>query len=364
MAQARVPRVLFGTDSLRAGSGGIGRVARLIGRALDELQHDGRLRAKAVAFSDREPPADLDLPVKLVRRSQARFALSMLRQSLRCTHVVYDAASMGQVHRLPWLRRRPALMYVHGIEVWENAQPGHVAATRRMTTLLVNSAFTRQKAERLHGGFLRAKVCWLATESDDPAKLGLPWEERPPEVLVVGRLHADRPKGHREMIACWPEVVAAVPGATLSIVGTGPDTEALKALAAASPAAGQIVFHGFVTEEQLEAHYGRARVYCMPSRGEGFGLVYIEAMRHGLPVIGSVHDAAPEIVADGRTGCIVDPDRPGELAASLIRLLREPGLARELGEAGRRRWAEHFRYGAFRDRFVPLLEEFLTLSHP
>ena len=99
----------------------------------------------------------------------------------------------------------------------------------------------------------------------------------------------------------------------------------------------------------------------MPSRGEGFGLVYVEAMRHGLPVIGSVHDAASEVIVDGKTGYVLDPDEPGALAAALVRLLREPGHAAGLGEAGRRRWAEHFRYGAFRERFGRLLDEFLAL---
>jgi phosphatidylinositol alpha-1,6-mannosyltransferase len=189
----------------------------------------------------------------------------------------------------------------------------------------------------------------------------MPWEARPPEVLIVGRLVADRPKGHRELIECWPRVAAAVPGATLRVAGSGPDLPRLRELAARSPVAERIVFHGFVPEEELDAHYGRVRVFAMPSRGEGFGLVYVEAMRHGLPVLGSIHDAAGEIILDGQTGYVVDQDRSDELADRIIRLLREPEHARELGEAGRQRWAEHFRYGAFRERFVPLLEEFLAL---
>jgi phosphatidyl-myo-inositol dimannoside synthase len=89
--------------------------------------------------------------------------------------------------------------------------------------------------------------------------------------------------------------------------------------------------------------------------------VYIEAMRHGLPVVASVHDAGQEVNLDGRTGYNVNLDRPDELPDRLIHLLRDPDHAAALGAAGQRRWAEHFRYSAFRERFRPHLREFLAL---
>jgi phosphatidylinositol alpha-1,6-mannosyltransferase len=177
-------------------------------------------------------------------------------------------------------------------------------------------------------------------------------------VLIVSRL-GERYKGHRELISCWPQVAAAVPGAVLRIVGTGPHGDDLRRLAAQSPVADHIVFEGFVPDADLDRLYGAATVFAMPSRGEGFGLVYIEAMRHGLPVIASDEDASPEIVSHGQTGYTVHRGRPNELPDALIHLLRDPAEAARLGEAGRRRWEEHFRYSAFRNRFVPLLREFL-----
>jgi phosphatidyl-myo-inositol dimannoside synthase len=357
----RTPNVLLAAASLQPGQGGISRVARLMARVLAERAALGRLRLRAVTLADAEPPSDLDLPVKAAAGIRSRFLAAALRRGLTCSHVVYDALPLARTHALPPLRYRPSLAFAHGIEVWENAPRKYVAAARRVKCLLVNSDFTRLKAEALHGGFARARLCWLATEEDEPPPTAVPVSRRPPTVLVVGRLVPDRPKGHRELIACWPDVSAAVPGATLAVVGDGPDRSALQALAAASPAAAHIVFHGFVPESDLGAYYAGARAYAMPSRGEGFGLVYVEAMRHGLPVIGSVHDAAPEVLADGETGYVVDQDDPGALSAALVRLLRDPEHAAELGEAGRTRWAKHFRYGAFRDRFGAILEEFLAM---
>jgi phosphatidylinositol alpha-1,6-mannosyltransferase len=100
----------------------------------------------------------------------------------------------------------------------------------------------------------------------------------------------------------------------------------------------------------------------MPSRGEGFGLVYIEAMRHGLPIIASIHDAGQEINLDSQTGYNVNLDRPAELPERLIDLLSNPDRAAAMGRNGQQHWARQFSYDAFRKRFVPLLKEFIETS--
>jgi phosphatidyl-myo-inositol dimannoside synthase len=356
----RKPSVLLVAASLQPGRGGISRVARLMARVLTERLAADQIELQAITLADAEPPDDLALPVRAARGSRARFIVSAARHGLACSHVIYDAPPLARMHALPPLRYHPSLAFIHGIEVWDKAPSKYITAAGRVTRLLANSDFTRRKAEALHGGFARARVCWLATEEDGPPPPAVPIGERPPEVLIVGRLVGDRPKGHRELIACWPRLTAAVPGATLHIVGDGPDRPALQAVAGGSPAANAIVFHGFVPESGLASHYARARVYAMPSRGEGFGLVYIEAMRHGLPVIGSIHDAATEVIVDGKTGFTVDADDADALTAAVVRLLREPACAEALGQAGSRRWAENFRYDAFRERFGAELDKFFV----
>ncbi len=110
----------------------------------------------------------------------------------------------------------------------------------------------------------------------------------------------------------------------------------------------------------MAAVWSEATVFAMPSRGEGFGLVYIEAMRYGVPVIASIHDAASEINLEGTTGYNVSLDMPDELSERLIFLLKNRDGAAALGLNGQLRWAEHFCYSAFRARFVPLIQEFLA----
>lgn len=350
--------VCLAADSLRAGNGGICRVARLAAKVLAERASGGGLRAAAHVLSDESLPADLGLPVDTARGSRARFVLRNWRTAFRRTHFVYDFVGMARAHCLLPGLRRPFLSFIHGIEVWENASPHRIPWARRADLLVANSHYTRQRAQAVHGGFERARVCWLGTETDEPAA-GFGEPPDLPTVLVLGRLEPR--KGHDALIECWPRVTAAVPRAVLRIVGGGPRLQELRRKAAQSSAAERIRIDGFIPEAEMPSVWSQTSLMAMPSRGEGFGLVYVEAMRHGVPVIASVHDAGQEVNLDGVTGCNVDLDRPDELPDRVVELLKDTDKARSMGRAGQQRWQEHFTFSAFRSRFAPILDEFLSL---
>jgi phosphatidylinositol alpha-1,6-mannosyltransferase len=360
-----VPRVLLAAESLQPRASGIGRVARLTARVLAERARRGEVQFRALALNDEAPATDLDTSITACRGSRVRFVLECQRAALDCTHFIYDFAGMARAHPF-WARpKRPSLVWVHGMEVWEQAlheRPDRLRTLARATVLVTNTAYTRARASRLHGGmFDRAIPCWLGTETDDvPSDSPAP-EPAANNLLLLGRMdpiHGQ--KGHRELIACWPRVVDAVPNARLLFAGGGDDEPNVRSLAASSPVRDRIELLGFVPESQIAALWSRAVLYAMPAQSEGLGLAYIEAMRHGLPVIASVHDAAPEINLHGLTGYNVDLKQPGELENRVIELLLDPALRDRMGAAGRERWWAHFRYSAFRDRLRPILDDFFT----
>jgi phosphatidylinositol alpha-1,6-mannosyltransferase len=251
---------------------------------------------------------------------------------------------------------------MHGIDVWERARVEQLARLRAADVLLVNSDYTRVRAASLHRGLSRASVCWLATEADELPVLP-PLADHPPTVMILGRIDAsENYKGHRELIEAWPRVRKHVDDAQLLIAGDGSGRVALEQLARRSAPDGGIQFLGFVPDAEIPALFRRSNVFAMPSRGEGFGLAYIEAMRFGLPVVASIHDAAPEINLHGVTGLNVDLMRGDALAAALRQLLAEPQLASAYGAAGQRRWAEHFRFARFRERFSEHLAALIALT--
>lgn len=350
-------KVQLSASGLERGASGIGRVARLMARVLSEEAAAGKLDVTALSLA-KGPEHAFGVRVQQAHNSQLGFLVRNGVAALRAGCFVYDFAGVARAHPSRRLAR-PYLTWMHGIEVWENARPDHLDRLRAANVLLVNSAYTRERACGLHSGLKKAHVCWLATEEDEPAEPLL--EDHPPTVLIVSRIDASEGyKGHRELIEAWPSVRKQVPDAQLQIAGDGSGRAGLEELARRIAPDSDIQFLGFAADEDLPLLMRRANVFAMPSRGEGFGLAYIEAMRCGLPVVASIHDAAQEINLHEVTGLNVDLDRAASLPGALVQLLAEPSYARSLGDAGKRRWAEHFRYSHFRQRFGTYLE---TLLH-
>lgn len=346
-------RAFLGAATLAAG-GGIAHVARISARALGEMGVDVEIASYLDAPS---PMAVAGSRVTGAGGSKLRFAALCQMAAFRRQYFIYDSGGMARAH--PSLVR-PGMGYacwMHGTEAWENMTPAVGRALRRARLVLVNSRYTLDRYTALHGDLPTAHVCWLGTGEDVAPPLAA--GTRPPVVLILSRLDAgDLYKGHRELIDCWPRVVAAVPAARLAIAGGGSGLTEISSVVKASPAAHAIDVLGFIPEADITRLWQRAAVFAMPSRGEGFGIVYVEAMRQGLSVIASVHDAGSEVNVDGETGFNISLDRRDELADRIIYLLLQPDLARQLGAAGQRRWREHFCVSAFRRRFARLFLEY------
>ena len=344
---------------MQTDQGGIARVGRLAVRVLAEMSASRRLLGDISTLRDADPAVDLPHPNRAYATSKWRFSLAVSLARLTHSHFIYGFLGLAKSHALLPVMRRPFLVFVHGIEAWPGplARQDRIDVSKKASRIVAISHHTKQMACQLDPTYERTTVCWLATEDDVlPSPRG---ELAPPRVLIVGRI-AEGYKGHRELIECWPRIVSAVPHAILTIAGKGPLYDEYRALAAQSPVAGQIEFLGFVPESEMPALWQRTAIFAMPSRGEGFGLVYIEAMRYGVPVIASIHDAGREVNADGETGFNIDMDRPEELPERIIELLTNRNRATEMGLAGQRRWEQHFRFSAFRERFVPIINDFLT----
>ncbi len=341
-------------------AGGIARVARLMALVLNKIskENNSPLYSLSLAKPDYDP---IGLPEIInYENSRLKFILKNWALNFQASHAIYDFLGTARAHPKLFFKR-PYFVFVHGIEVWENARSDRVELARRASMLACNTNYTRQKAFELHGICEDAKICWLATEEDD---LPLPKAETsfPPRVLIIARMsNEEHYKGHKELIEAWPKVTAAVPDARLTIVGRGNAMADYQKLAAQHPCRDNIEFLGFVPEEQMEEIWTKTSVFAMPSRGEGFGLVYIEAMRHAIPVIASVHDAGNEVNADNVTGFNVNMDKPDELTERLIYLLKNSDQAKQMGQQAQQRWQEHFRFSAFEARFRPIVDDFLKM---
>ncbi len=348
----RRTKVLVGAALLEAGRGGIARVARA---SISALAHGG-YDVTALSFLDRKMSAIDGAKSLTASGSKLRFATSCYRHALTADFALYDSAGIARGRpRLPGLRR-PFAVWMHGIEAWEALKPQAHASYRDASLVFVNSAHTLRRFEALHGPLPQARICPLGTETDDPPAITRRIEGAPPTTMILGRIvKAESGKGHVELITAWSDVVARVPDARLVIAGGGDGLDTIRDFAAGSPAAKHIDVLGFVPEHEIEALWARTHVFAMPSHTEGFGLVFVEAMRHGIPVIASTHDAGCEVNVHGVTGYNVDPADETNLADRLIALLADPDHAASLGQNGFALWQERYCFSAFRARFLALI---------
>lgn len=124
--------------------------------------------------------------------------------------------------------------------------------------------------------------------------------------------------------------------AVLRIVGTGPEMARLRSQARELRLDRSVEFLGHIAFDRLAEEYRRADVFCLPSRQEAFGIVFLEAMAAGLPIVAARAAAVPEVVPDGVCGILVPAGRPDDLAKALDHLLSSAEERRSMGEAGRR----------------------------
>ena len=156
-----------------------------------------------------------------------------------------------------------------------------------------------------------------------------PLPERP-RALFVGVLEAV--KGFDTLAAAWPAVAAAVPGATLSLVGDG----SLRATAEALVRDHDVEWSRRLEPQQVAAAMDESWLVCLPSRSEGLPRVALEACARGRALVGGERAGIPDVVVDGVNGLLVDPDDADALARALVRVLSDRQLASSLGASARR----------------------------
>jgi phosphatidylinositol alpha-1,6-mannosyltransferase len=239
-----------------------------------------------------------------------------------------DLVLCGHVNLLPVacaIARRP-LLIVHGIEAWKQLPVRSNRLLHRCPAVISVSDITRDRllgwsdyrgrtyllrnAIRLENYGIRLKRVDLLGRYGVAGKRVL---------LTVGRLESrERYKGFDDVLDVLPNLPA---NTVYLIAGGGNDRARLEAKAARLGIADRVIFTGFFPDDEKCDLYALADVYVMPSRGEGFGRVFLEALASGVPVIGSKLDGGREALQHGQLGLLVDPTNTAEIEAAIRELL-------------------------------------------
>jgi glycosyltransferase involved in cell wall biosynthesis len=261
------------------------------------------------------------------------------------------------------LARRFAVV-LHGIEAWRRCDWTDRAAARDAAALVATTRYTADLFAR-HNGTSPERMRIIPLGLEERETVNPPPRQRtalePLRVLAVSRLSsADCYKGIDTLI----EAAARLEGRIrLEIAGTGDDQPRLQAMAQSLGAGQCVQFHGTVSDERLRELYAGCDVFALPSKGEGFGIVFLEAMRFGKPCIGGNHGGVPEVIDHGVNGILVEHGNTGQLVNALAELAASPERTAELGRNARDKVAAHYLFPAFASNWHRFLDELLGISH-
>lgn len=336
---SRVARILFvsGTSpDVRQGSGTFVGIS-VLRQALEALGH----RVDFLAPSPGRGPVSLQARVAFNLRARSRVA-----RDERAFDAIVGFDLDGVFLRRGVVPRFAAIKGVTAEEAAHERGPARVRLifesflearhARGADRVIATSAHSARRIRQDYG--VDASRIAIVPEPIDLAR----WNEAlarvgpphgiPGRVLCVAHLYP------RKNVGTLLDALARLPSdVRLRLVGTGPELDVLERSAAALGILPRVDFLGHVSFEALANEYRSASIFCLPSRQEGFGIVFLEAMAAGLPIVASRAAAVPEIVANGICGTLVEPgDAPG-FAAAIAGLFADPVEARRLGEGGRDR---------------------------
>lgn len=269
-------------------------------------------------------------------------ALAMRLAALNVDLLLQDELNHPSLvwHNLRRPRRAPVISIVHHLRASEqHPAPAAVfyrqverAYLRGVDGFVFNSQTTRATVEALIGPVARAVV---ATPAGDRFPRAMPAQQVGPvgplRLLFVGNVTPR--KGLHTLLAALPS------GCELDVAGSLTVDSAYARALQARPARSPVRWHGRVSDDALADLFGRTQALVVPSQYEGYGIVYLEAMAFGVPVIASTAGAAREIVTDGVDGLLVPPEDPARLAAA-IDTLRDPARRARMRMAARARFEQ------------------------
>jgi glycosyltransferase involved in cell wall biosynthesis len=334
-----------------SGFGGIQEASRQTLHALQNILARRNFSGAYLGLNDPRGPQTIQvegdsIPFRGYERSKVGFVLQALRLARKKPRIVI-AAHLNLAVPALWMKKispqTKTIVLCHGVEVWDALPANRRRALLAAEMIIVPSTYTAAKLQTIQGvppAKTRILPWPINSEvlrmSEARSNLRLPpGFPAGPVILTVGRWAAsERYKGADDLIRAIPQLRASFPDVRLVAVGGGDDLPRLKAIAAELRIADCVHFLEGISREQLAACYAQAKIFALPSTGEGFGIVFIEAMAFGLPVVGVAAGGVTDILRDGVNGLFVTVKDPAALANSLARLLGDPALRSQLGQNG------------------------------
>jgi phosphatidylinositol alpha-1,6-mannosyltransferase len=335
-------KILFLTLKVFAATGGIEKVCRVAGKSIYEMTHSENYTARIFSMYDK--PADASdnkyFPSEMFKgfgTAKARFVYAALNEGRKSNTVILSHINLLLVG---WLIKKISpstkiVMFAHGIEVWEKLGKRKKMMLHCCDKIISVSNFTSQKIQELHA--VNASRCTVLNNSLDPflpvinnsikksqlrSKYGYTTGNK--IIFTLTRLSSrERYKGYDKVMEALLTLKKLYPEIRYLLAGSYDEKEKeyLDKMIADLKLEKNVHIAGFIPEESLVEHFSIADIYVMPSMKEGFGIVFIEAMYYGVPVIAGNKDGSVDALCNGELGILVNPLNVTEIEKAMEKIL-------------------------------------------
>ncbi len=339
----KIKGTLFLTLRIFSATGGIEKVSRQVGKALYELLDEDDKRGLAILsmYDQTEEVNEKYFPetvFKGYRERKLSFVWNAIRQGIGRQRIVLSHINLLSVGFLIKLfsPKTQLVLLAHGIEVWEPVGTMKNKMLHCCDLILAVSQYTKNKLMEVQeieekkllvlnnslDPFLPLPVSNAAKEAAVRERYGLKKDDI--VLMTLTRLSSkEKYKGYDSVLHAIKELKIQYPSIKYLVVGMYDKAEKrrLDAIIDQLELTGDIIFAGFVPDSELAAHFAVADLYIMPSKKEGFGIVFIEAMYYGKPVIAGNKDGSADALCNGRFGLLIDPDNVAEIKDAIATVL-------------------------------------------
>ncbi|HEY9810723.1 MAG TPA: glycosyltransferase [Halomicronema sp.] len=245
-----------------------------------------------------------------------------------CGHLNFAPVAYS-IHRLTGI---PYWIFVYGTDAWNIKDPIKKNALHSAQKIISISAYTRDRLIAEQN--LNPNRIFLLPVTFDASRFQIAQKPKnllqkhnlnpeQPIILTVTRLSSsDGYKGYDKIIQALPKIQQTLPNVHYLIAGQGDDRPRIEELIKNLNLQNYVTLTGFISDEELPSYYNLCDVFAMPSKGEGFGIVYLEALASGKPTLGGNQDGAIDALCNGELGALIDPDNINEITQTLTQILQ------------------------------------------
>lgn len=325
-------------------------------RALEKIKNNNNVYIELLSIYDNEKDIDTCLVKKSLQKKTYKAFFEILRRPN-----FFDVFILGHVNLAPlgliikFLSPKTKIIFcTHGIEIWTKLSFSKEWIMNRSLILTV-SLFSKEILKEFNSKLKDIAVIPNCVNIETKFGATNPYSSGKFNLLTVTRLdNTEKLKGVDSVIEAISHLVTKIPELSYTIIGKGDDIERLKILSEELKVSQYINFLGFVKD--LDAYYQYCDTFILASKKEGFGIVYLEAMKYKKPIIASNYGGPLDVIVDGKTGFLCEYGDSSQLSLKINSLYEDLNLRIKMGKNGYERLLKKFTF----DIFVSKLEKKLV----